>query len=1138
MSNIDQWLSGLGLEQYTESFAAHDIDMDILGELSEPDLEALNVSLGHRKKILKAFRIAANNADRISDPLSTPSSAAPSPDPSPDPTPGNTDAERRYMTLMFCDLVDSTRIAAGFDIEDMRDLNRAYQTACAEAIKKFDGYVACYMGDGVLAYFGYPAAREDDAERAIWAGLELARRVNQLNQVFTLADGMTLSVRIGVATGRVVVETIGDDPTQENAVVGEAPNLATRLQGLAAPNAIVVGADTHRLIVNTFEFIDLGEQPIKGYAAPVQIWQVQPQRPIEQRFRRKRNNPLTPLIGREEELILLTSRWRRACENEGQVVLLSGEAGIGKTRLIDALLEQINEPHHLLRFYCSPYHSHSPLYPYLANLMRESMILPADDDQAQYLKLKQLVLGKYKFDENFLHTITALIALQVDDNAKFSDADPQCQLQLAQESLINYVIELSESEPVFFVVEDTHWIDPTTLKVLDLLVTRNHAHSIMLLLSHRPNKSCPDKIYMDKPLYYAQSHVTHLSLTKLTARQSQRLIGEISNNAGLEESIIQSISDKSAGIPLFIEEVTKVMLDTRNNPQNYPRNGQASNDQTGANAGPSIRVPDTLQASLLSMLDGLGAAKHLAQCASVIGNAFEKPLLRHICEQTDETVESGLENLVNQNIIYRQSGMLDSRFLFRHALLRDAAYESLLKKNRRKIHGMIAQYLSPPDLSPPKKSAAASDQQVTAYHYGQAGDDINAFNHWLNAGETAFNSGATIEAVELLDNAASHLPEIDPSRASLNQIYRLHMTRGRALNAALGAVSEEAHAAFRNAVSVARRMNNIEREIDALDWEFGITFNAGMIRQSLMPAQTILDIGINHDHLAAKVSGHQVLGMAHCALGEFVTAQQHLESALDTNGPAVTGYKVTGLNCYPSMTLDYLSYVKFFIGDKKSAQSLCRQAIESARQESDYATASALSNSCFTQMLLGDTAAVRAYSEEVIDLARDRGQHMFINRGLLFQNLAIASIDQDSLALQQVVQATNTLFESKEEIDLTYLLGMTAEIQISLGDYRAAHESLERALTLSHKNEELFYQAELYRLKAELAVANRSEASGVADGQNNYQKNHPNNHPGDPRSYLDKALEIANRQKASGWIDKINHTASKITPAFRVDHCR
>lgn len=1105
MSTINKWLSRLGLEQYTESFEANDIDMEILCELSETDLEALNVSLGHRKKILKACRILKNNAATINEHLAT------SP-PSPASIAGNVNPERRYMTLMFCDLVDSTRIAAGLDIEDMHEINRAYQTACAEAIKKFDGYVARYMGDGLLAYFGYPAAREDDAERAIWAGLEITRRVNELNKIFILADGMSLSVRIGVATGRVVVETIGDDATKENAVVGEAPNLATRLQSLAAPNTIVVAPDTHRLIVNAFAFVDLGKKLIKGYVEPVQIWQVQQKRLIAQRFGRQTNKQLIPLIGREEELTLLTSCWQRACKNEGQVVLLSGEAGIGKTRLIDALLEKINEPHQLLKFYCSPYHSQSPLHPYLANLMWEARISPTDDEQFQYLKLKELVMGKYKFDQNFFHTIASLIALQVDDNIHFFDTDPQRQLQLAQEKLINFVVKLSASGPVFVVVEDTHWSDPTTLKVLDLLINVSHQHSIMLLLSHR----------QDKPLHYSQPHVTNLSLSKLTTQQSKQLIGEISKNTELDDSIIQSISDKSAGIPLFIEEVTKVMLAPRNESGN-----ELGSAQAGTQPSQSIRVPDTLQASLLATLDRLGEAKYLVQCASVIGNSFDKPLLHHVCQQSDDSVAAGLENLVTQNIVYPQSGA-DSRFLFRHALLRDVAYESLLNKNRRNIHGMLANYLSQPD-----KSESHSDKQVTAYHYGQAGDDLNAFNHWLDAGEIAFNSGATIEAVELLANAVTHLAKIDPADSEPTQIYRLHMTRGRALNAALGAVSEAAHTSFHNAVSIAQQMNNIEKEIDALDWEFGITFNAGMIRKSLRPAQTILDIGIDNDYLAAKVSGHQVLGMAHCVLGEFVTAQQHLESALDTKGSIAVGYEVTGLNCYPSMTLDYLSYVKFFIGDKKSAQALCNQAIESARQESDYATASALNNSCFTQMLLGDTAAVRTYSEEVIALARGRGQYMFINRGLLFQNLAIASSEQDSLALEQVVQATNTLFESKEEIDLTYLLGMTAEIQISLGQYRAAQESLERALKLSHKNEEMFYQAELYRLKAQLASVsysvnrsgNQNEiGSGVSDGDSIYRKNHLN----ESIFYLDKALDIAKRQKASGWLDKINHTAKTI----------
>ena len=323
-------------------------------------------------------------------------------------------------------------------------------------------------------------------------------------------------------------------------------------------------------------------------------------------------------------------------------------------------------------------------------------------------------------------------------------------------------------------------------------------------------------------------------------------------------------------------------------------------------------------------------------------------------------------------------------------------------------------------------------------------------------------------------------------------VYRLHMTRGRALNASLGAVSEEAHQSFRHAASIAHQMADIEKEIDALDWGFGITFNAGMIRKSVILARTMLDIGTRNEHLAAKISGHQALGMAYCALGDFENAQHHLESALDTKGQ-----QVDGLNCYPSMSLDYLSYVKYCVGDQQSAKSLCHQAIKSARQESDYATAAALSNSCFTRMLLGDAAMVRDYSEQVIRLARERGQHMFINRGQLYQNLATAWIEQDPEALEQVVEATNALFDSKEEIDLSSLIGMTAEIQIILADYGAAQASLERALTLSEKNEERFYLAELYRLESELILRSAKHTSSSRK---------------EAKHFLDKAMQVATRK--------------------------
>ncbi len=685
MTDIKRWLSEIGLEQHVKKFVENDVDMEVLGQLSEADMITLDVSLGHRKKILNALRI---RQDRLAQTSSFPISSEP---------------ERRYMTLVFCDLVDSTSIAARLDIEEMHDIYRAYQRNCANIAKKFGGYIARYMGDGVLIYFGYPIIREDDAERALWAGLEIIRQVSQLNKVFVLTDGMTLSVRIGIATSHVVVEIISDGAIIENAVVGAAPNLAARLQTLATPNTIVVAPDTYQLVVNTFEFSELGEQSIKGYAKPMRLWQVQRERPIEQYFRHKSSRHLTPMIDRENELSVLSSCWQRACRNEGQVVLLSGEAGIGKTRLISVLIEQIIEPYQLFLLYCSPYHSQSPLYPYLSSLIRNAGIFFDDDDQVRYLKLKNLIIEKQQFDDNFLHTIISLIALQVDNDPQPADTDAQHQLQLAQESLINFIIKLSGNQPLLIVVEDIHWIDSTTRKMFDLLVHKNRDCSIMLLFSHRLNKS----------LHYDQPHVTNLALSQLTGQQSQQLIAEISKEICLDESVIHCISAKGSGIPLFIEEVTKAML------ENTTPSNKRYNHQT--KLGATTFVPETLQYSLLSLLDGLGNEKHLLQCAAVIGNSFEKQLLHYICEQQDEGVALGLENLVKQDIIFRQSSMFYSVFQFRHTLLRDAAYESLLKKTRRKIHAMIANYLSRHQQFI-AASSSISSKQIIAYHYEQSED--------------------------------------------------------------------------------------------------------------------------------------------------------------------------------------------------------------------------------------------------------------------------------------------------------------------------------------------------------------------------------------------------------------------------------
>ncbi len=1060
MSDLHDWLSGIGLEGYAETFAENDIDLEVLDELSEEDLKELGLSLGHRKKLLKALRSVSSN-ERNSDVVDSGDQAPRSPD-------ATLSAEKRFLSLMFCDLADSTRIAAALDMEDTHELNRAYQDACTEAIHAHHGYVARYMGDGILAYFGYPQAREDDAERAVNAGLAIISAIEALKPRFDLPEGIELAVRIGIASGPVVVEAIGDGDARENAVVGEAPNLAARLQGLAAADRVMVGPETHRLLEHAFGFRDCGLQSIKGYLEPMGTWEVIARRSEEERYRYRSDRYLTTLIGREEELRLLESRWQRSAGGAGQVVLLSAEAGMGKSRLVDALIGGIDIAHNRVRFYCSPNHVQSPLYPIISRLLREAERAYDETDLTPRQRLGRLLAEKYQCPDELIPAIESMAFVKDSEAESGQNADPRQVMSMLQDLLVESLVGQSREKPLIIVLEDAHWIDASTQTAMDILVERIHNQPVLLLMTHR----------LEKQLPYTSAHVTRLSLSSLSGEQSSTLIQEIA--AGLPDDTIRDICDKGAGIPLFLEEVTKAVADRRND----------------ANANPG-NVPESLQATLLSALDRLGAAKILAQCGAVIGQSFWKDMVAHVSHQSGQIVNQGLDALVSGQITVREPRGDNELFRFRHALLRDAAYESLLRNNRIKLHGMVADYLDGIGHTDER-----ANQAIIAYHYAMAGNKDKAFQGWLEAGQAALQAGATTEAVELLDNAAKVLPDISGDKISLESRYRFHMSHGQALNASRGAAAETAHEAFRRAAGIGRDMDNVFYQVDALDYLFGITFNAGELEASITHAEEMLAIGEARDDDVARVSGHQGLGMAFCTLGRFHEAKHHLEAAL-----AYADKSVEGINCFPSMTMDYLSYVWFFLGEHDRAAALCEQAIQSAHHESQYAAVTALTNSCFTRMLLGDHTDVKRYSEQAMSLAQERGQYMVSDRALLFHNLATAWLEPGRDSLEEVVAATNRLYESHEMIDLTYLIGMTAEVEIEQGKLEQAAASLDRALAISEDTGEVFYRAELCRLKGELI-----RAGGNGDAAGNIDH------------WLSEAKALATAQQAHGLLKRLERS--------------
>src|SRR5450759_3399148 len=667
MQQIAGWLEKLGLGQYAPRFAENDINFAILSDLTDQDLKELGVSsLGHRRQLLRA--IAELNTVEKGAPKLAPATAAPV-------TPQPHDAaERRQLTVMFCDLVGSTALSARLDPEDMREIVGAYHRSCAEQINKARGFVAKYMGDGVLAYFGYPQAHEHDAERAVLAGLALVEAVPKLS---TMA-GSPLQVRVGIATGLVVVgDLIGAGAAQEQAVVGETPNLAARLQAIAEPDTVVIAESTRKLLGNLFELQDLGARDLKGIAGPAaRAWAALRTNSVESRFDALHTTGLTPLVGREEEVELLLRRWSRAKTGEGQVVLLSGEAGIGKSRLTAAVLERLaTEPHTRLRYFCSPQHTDSALYSIIGQMERAAGLAHDDKPQAKLDKLDS-VLAQTSTSVQDAALFAEILSLPNDGRYPALDLTPEQRRQRTLEALMSQLAGLARQNPVLMIFEDAHWVDPTSLEVLGRAVDRIATLHVLLVVTFRPEFNAP---------WVGQSHVTSLTLNRLGEREAAAIIARLVENKELPAAVMAEIVERSDGIPLFVEEMTKAVLEAES---------EGAARRTAA-TGPSLAqaVPASLHASLMARLDRLGPAKEVAQIGAAIGREFSHALLASVALQTGAELELALDRLIQAGLLFRQGTPPQATFLFKHALVQDVAYSTLLRGARRTLHARIADAL-------------------------------------------------------------------------------------------------------------------------------------------------------------------------------------------------------------------------------------------------------------------------------------------------------------------------------------------------------------------------------------------------------------------------------------------------------------
>jgi class 3 adenylate cyclase len=734
--DIAVWLRSLGLERYEAVFRENDVDETVLPNLTAEDLKELGVaSLGHRRKLLNAIAALRDHASGKATPADgATASSTPS-------APPEDRAERRQVTVMFSDLVGSTALSARMDPEDLREVISAYQKCVAETVQRFGGFIAKYMGDGVLVYFGYPQAHEDDAERTVRAGLELVAAVGQLK------THSPLQTRVGIATGLVVVgELIGSGASQEQAIVGETPNLAARLQALAEPNSVIIAESTRKLVGNLFEFEDLGAKDLKGIGGPAQAWAALRPSSVESRFEAMHASGLTELIGREEELELLLRRWSKAKTGDGQVVLLSGEAGIGKSRLTAALLEHFaNEPHTRLRSFCSPQHTDSAFYPIIGQMERAAALSRNDTLQAKLDKLDAM-LAQSSTSAQDAALLAEMLSLPDDGRYPALELTPQQRRQRTLEALVSQIEALSRQNPLLMIFEDAHWTDPTTLELFGRVVDGIPSLRALLIVTFRPEF---------EPPWIGRPHVTPLTINRLGKREIGAMIDRVIGNKMLPANIRQDIIERTDGVPLFVEEITKAVLEAKDD--------EAAERTVAAVPSPSIAVPPSLHASLMARLDRLGAAKEVAQIGAAIGREFTHALLAAVARKREQELTAALERITRAGLLFRQGVPPHASYLFKHALIQDASYGTLLREPRRALHARIAE-----TLESGFADIADNQPELLARHYTEAGLTAKAASFWGKAGQRSLERSALVEAAEQFARALQQMEAL-PATSSLRR---------------------------------------------------------------------------------------------------------------------------------------------------------------------------------------------------------------------------------------------------------------------------------------------------------------------------------------------------------------------------------